>query len=149
MARLHDYYKETVVKQLMERSGYPERMARAVGTVAHSDPAEAGKVLAECNPRLAVAFHFFNDFDTAKRFDRIVSIEMFEHLRNWPRAFAKVSRWLRDDGRHGGGPLDEMTAAHGRLMFPFRAVPALMAPVLVWVELTMTVLRLPWTTTFS
>ncbi len=33
------------------------------------------------------------------QFDRIVSVEMFEHLRNWPRAFAKVSRWLRDDGR--------------------------------------------------
>ena len=60
------------VKQLIERSGYPERMARAVGTVAHSDPAEAGKVLAECNPRLAVAFHFFNDFDTAPEIDAAI-----------------------------------------------------------------------------
>ena len=34
-----------------------------------------------------------------RRFDRIVSVEMFEHLRNWPRAFRKVSNWLRDDGR--------------------------------------------------
>ena len=60
------------VKQLIERSGYPERMARAVGTIAHSDPAEAGKVLAECNPRLAVAFHFFNDFDTAPEIDAAI-----------------------------------------------------------------------------
>jgi cyclopropane-fatty-acyl-phospholipid synthase len=29
----------------------------------------------------------------------VVSVEMFEHLRNWPQAFAKVARWLRDDGR--------------------------------------------------
>ena len=53
------------VSQLMERSGYDERTARGVGTVAHSDPTEAGKVLVECNPRLAVAFHFLHDFDTA------------------------------------------------------------------------------------
>ena len=40
-----------------------------------------------------------NDFDTAERFDRVVSIEMFEHLRNWPRAFANVAQWLRANGR--------------------------------------------------
>lgn len=34
-----------------------------------------------------------------RRFDRVVSVEMFEHLRNWPRAFGKVAGWLRDDGR--------------------------------------------------
>ena len=33
------------------------------------------------------------------RFDRVVSVEMFEHLRNWPRAFAHVARWLRPGGR--------------------------------------------------
>jgi ribonuclease Z len=53
------------VKQLMERSGYDERTARGIGTIAHSDPAEAGKVLELVQPRLAVVFHFFNDFDTA------------------------------------------------------------------------------------
>src|SRR5690606_41881370 len=45
------------------------------------------------------------------------------------------------DGRTAdGGDL------HGR--GPFRGVPAVMAPALVWVEVTTTVLRLPWTTTF-
>ena len=39
-----------------------------------------------------------NDFDPQQRFDRIVSLEMFEHMRNWPRLFGRVSRWLRDDG---------------------------------------------------
>ncbi|MFN0300082.1 MAG: guanitoxin biosynthesis MBL fold metallo-hydrolase GntH [Burkholderiales bacterium] len=58
------------VSQLMERSGYDERSARGIGTMAHSDPAEAGKVLALCNPRLAVAFHFFNDFNTAAEMER-------------------------------------------------------------------------------
>lgn len=40
-----------------------------------------------------------NAFDTPERFDRIVSVEMFEHLRNWPRAFAQLARWLQPGGR--------------------------------------------------
>jgi cyclopropane-fatty-acyl-phospholipid synthase len=41
----------------------------------------------------------FNHFDIAQRFDRIVSVEMFEHLRNWPLAFARVAGWLAPGGR--------------------------------------------------
>ena len=41
----------------------------------------------------------FNVFSSDEQFDRIVSIEMFEHLRNWPRAFANVASWLRPGGR--------------------------------------------------
>jgi cyclopropane-fatty-acyl-phospholipid synthase len=41
----------------------------------------------------------FNDFDTGERFDRVISVEMFEHLRNWPQAFANVARWLGKEGR--------------------------------------------------
>ena len=41
----------------------------------------------------------FNEFDTAERFDRVVSVEMFEHLRNWPQAFAQVANWLNPNGR--------------------------------------------------
>ena len=40
-----------------------------------------------------------NAFDTEECFDRVVSVEMFEHLRNWPHVFANVARWLRPDGR--------------------------------------------------
>lgn len=40
-----------------------------------------------------------NDFAADGRFDRIVSIEMFEHMRNWGELFRRVSQWLRDDGR--------------------------------------------------
>ncbi|MEZ5649768.1 MAG: cyclopropane-fatty-acyl-phospholipid synthase family protein [Burkholderiaceae bacterium] len=39
------------------------------------------------------------DFDPQRRFDRIVSVEMFEHLRNWPRMFERLAGWLRPDGR--------------------------------------------------
>ncbi|KQP02204.1 cyclopropane-fatty-acyl-phospholipid synthase family protein [Pseudorhodoferax sp. Leaf265] len=50
-----------------------------------------------CN--LRVLTRDINRFDTDERFDRVVSVEMFEHLRNWPRAFAQVARWLQPGGR--------------------------------------------------
>ena len=40
-----------------------------------------------------------NDFYTSKRFDRIVSVEMFEHLRNHSLLFNRLNSWLKDDGR--------------------------------------------------
>eukprot|EP01119_Soliformovum_irregulare_P008831 TRINITY_DN21940_c0_g1_i1.p1 TRINITY_DN21940_c0_g1~~TRINITY_DN21940_c0_g1_i1.p1 ORF type:complete len:363 (-),score=95.65 TRINITY_DN21940_c0_g1_i1:53-1072(-) len=39
-----------------------------------------------------------NKFETNLRFDRIVSIEMFEHMKNYQSLFKKVSSWLKDDG---------------------------------------------------
>lgn len=40
------------------------------------------------------------DFAThAAGFDRVLSIEMFEHLRNYRALLAKVRRWLKTDGR--------------------------------------------------
>jgi cyclopropane-fatty-acyl-phospholipid synthase len=39
-----------------------------------------------------------NVFHCDERFDRIVSIEMFEHMRNYGALFARISRWLSDDG---------------------------------------------------
>lgn len=39
-----------------------------------------------------------NHFDTDQRFDRIVSVEMFEHLRNYPLLFERISSWLNPDG---------------------------------------------------
>jgi cyclopropane-fatty-acyl-phospholipid synthase len=39
-----------------------------------------------------------NDFETDRRFDRVVSVEMFEHMRNWERLFERVAAWLRPEG---------------------------------------------------
>lgn len=39
-----------------------------------------------------------NVFDTDQTFDRIVSVEMFEHMRNYQVLYAKVARWLKSDG---------------------------------------------------
>ena len=40
-----------------------------------------------------------NDFETDKRFDRIVSIEMFEHMRNYGELFHRIDDWLSPEGR--------------------------------------------------
>ena len=42
--------------------------------MAHSDPEEAGKVLALVAPRLAVTFHFFNDFDLLGEMEAAVRV---------------------------------------------------------------------------
>jgi cyclopropane-fatty-acyl-phospholipid synthase len=40
-----------------------------------------------------------NDFATDKAFDRIVSVEMFEHMSNWRALLTRARGWLRPDGR--------------------------------------------------
>jgi len=48
--------------------------------------------------RVEVITADMNDFSTSRRFDRVVSVEMFEHMLNWERLFARVASWLRPDG---------------------------------------------------
>ena len=40
-----------------------------------------------------------NEFDPKRRFDRLVSVEMFEHMRNWKELLGRVSAWLEPEGR--------------------------------------------------
>ncbi|QIB33547.1 SAM-dependent methyltransferase [Ancylobacter pratisalsi] len=40
-----------------------------------------------------------NAFQTEAVFDRIVSVEMFEHMANWRALLARARGWLRPDGR--------------------------------------------------
>jgi len=40
-----------------------------------------------------------NDFETESKYDRVVSIEMFEHMRNYKKLLSKISSWLNDDGK--------------------------------------------------
>jgi len=40
-----------------------------------------------------------NVFDTPQRFDRIVSVEMFEHMRNYAALYRRISAWLRPEGK--------------------------------------------------
>jgi cyclopropane-fatty-acyl-phospholipid synthase len=40
-----------------------------------------------------------NDFTPVGQFDRVMSIEMFEHMRNWRELLRRTSTWLFDDGK--------------------------------------------------
>jgi len=39
------------------------------------------------------------DFATTRRFDRVVSVEMFEHVRNYEELFRRIAGWLLPDGK--------------------------------------------------
>ncbi|WP_415407951.1 guanitoxin biosynthesis MBL fold metallo-hydrolase GntH [Sulfurovum sp. CS9] len=49
---------------LVNKQKFPVADALNVSTQVHTSPAQFGKVMSQTNPRLAVAYHFFNDFDT-------------------------------------------------------------------------------------
>lgn len=55
-----------------------------------------------------------NEFLTDNKFDRVISIEMFEHVRNYQELFHKVNGWLKDDGK-----LFVHIFCHQYLMYPY------------------------------
>jgi cyclopropane-fatty-acyl-phospholipid synthase len=40
-----------------------------------------------------------NNFETNLSFDRVASIEMFEHMRNWDALLKKVASWMRPEAK--------------------------------------------------
>ena len=62
------------VPTMVEKMGFTPESALLVGTQVHTAPEAFGKVMSEIRPRMAIAYHFFKDFDTtADVFDRIRS----------------------------------------------------------------------------
>ncbi|MCV6604629.1 MAG: cyclopropane-fatty-acyl-phospholipid synthase family protein [Porticoccaceae bacterium] len=55
-----------------------------------------------------------NHLDLQQQFDRVVSIEMFEHVRNYQQLLEKVSGWLRQDGK-----LFVHIFCHRSVLYPF------------------------------
>lgn len=55
-----------------------------------------------------------NAFEAPGAYDRVVSVEMFEHMRNYPELLRRVSRWLRPGGR-----LFVHVFCHKRWAYPF------------------------------
>jgi ribonuclease Z len=49
---------------MIEKQKFEPVSALGVATQIHTSPAQFGKVMAETRPRMAVGYHFFNDFDT-------------------------------------------------------------------------------------
>lgn len=78
---------------------YPR--ARIVG-VSHSRT-QREHILAEARRRgfahVDIITCDMNDLKLpAGSFDRVVSVEMFEHMKNWPRLMHSIAHWLRPEG---------------------------------------------------
>ena len=56
------------------------------------------------------------DFDIDDKFDRIVSVEMFEHMRNYRELMRRISGWLKSDGK-----LFVHIFCHREYVYPFEA----------------------------
>ncbi|MCL5779263.1 MBL fold metallo-hydrolase [Limibaculum sp. FT325] len=60
------------VPDLVNKMGFTPESALLVGTQVHTAPEAFGKVMSDIRPRMAVAYHFFKDFDTTPQvYDRI------------------------------------------------------------------------------
>ena len=78
---------------------YPGARIVAVSN-SHSQRAFiAAKAKAEDLTNLTVRTADMNGFEPDQTFDRIVSVEMFEHMLNWRRLLGRVRSWLKVDGR--------------------------------------------------
>ena len=86
-----------------------ERFPASYITALSNSHSQRGFIESEAERRgltnLRVVTEDFNRFMPSRSaaprdgFDRIVSVEMFEHLRNWPEAFRRVAGWLAPGGR--------------------------------------------------
>ena len=59
---IHECFLPSVL--LVTKQGFAPIEALQVGTQGHTSPEQFGKVMTMTEPRLAVGYHFFNDFDT-------------------------------------------------------------------------------------
>jgi cyclopropane-fatty-acyl-phospholipid synthase len=55
-----------------------------------------------------------NHFEAETTFDRVVSVEMFEHMRNYEALLGRIARWLEPEGR-----LFVHIFCHARFAYPF------------------------------
>jgi ribonuclease Z len=90
---------------LVEKQGFTPAEALIVGTQAHTSPQQFGKVMSIVKPRLAVGYHFQNDFDTEP-----VAREGVRELYDGPLALAKdymVFNVTKDEIRVRMSAIDE------------------------------------------
>ncbi len=57
-----------------------------------------GEIAARGITNLSVVTADANTFQPEGKFDRVVSVEMFEHMANWPALLARIKTWLKPNG---------------------------------------------------
>ncbi len=79
-----------------------ERFPHARITAVSNSAPQRRAILARAAERgltLEVVTADMNAFQPEGRFDRVVSVEMFEHMANWPALLARIRGWLAPEGR--------------------------------------------------
>lgn len=77
---------------------YPNSRIVSVSNAASQRAFIEGRAAERGLSNLTVVTADMNDFSTDRRFDRVVSVEMFEHMSNWRALLARVRGWLKPDG---------------------------------------------------
>ncbi|MBR1147872.1 cyclopropane-fatty-acyl-phospholipid synthase family protein [Bradyrhizobium sp. AUGA SZCCT0431] len=78
---------------------FPHSEVMAVSNSASQREFIEGEARKRGLKNLRVVTAEMNLFDPQMQFDRIVSVEMFEHLLNWRELMSRIRSWLKPDGR--------------------------------------------------
>lgn len=78
---------------------YPNSRIRAVSNSATQREYIEGRCRELAFGNVTVTTCDMNEFDPGAEFDRVVSVEMFEHMKNYQELLRRVASWLRPDGR--------------------------------------------------
>ncbi len=78
---------------------YPNASVTSVSNSSSQREFILGQAKSRAIDNIEVIVCDMNDFEADKRFDRVVSIEMFEHMRNYGELFRRISDWLEPEGR--------------------------------------------------
>ncbi len=78
---------------------YPNSTITAVSNSSSQRAFIEGRARERGLGNLTILTRDMNVFSAPDTYDRIVSVEMFEHMRNWSVLLERVAGWLRTDGR--------------------------------------------------
>jgi cyclopropane-fatty-acyl-phospholipid synthase len=78
---------------------YPQARITAVSNSRTQKAFIDARAAARGLGNLEVVTADMNAFAFAEQADRVVSVEMFEHMRNYAELLGRVASWLRDDGQ--------------------------------------------------
>lgn len=78
---------------------YPSSQIQAVSNSRTQKAYIDGQSQARGIANLKIVTADMNLFETHERFDRVVSVEMFEHMRNEEALMAKIAGWLKPGGK--------------------------------------------------
>jgi cyclopropane-fatty-acyl-phospholipid synthase len=93
---------------------YPKANITAISNSASQRKYIESEIARRGLQNLKVVTCDINDFNSTHAFDRVVSVEMMEHVRNHRLLFERIHKWLKPDGK-----LFVHIFCHHRFTYPF------------------------------